>query len=200
MTAPATTPEDVLDFWFGTDGRTFDEQVQYWFAGKPGTDQLIAGRFAALLDRLSAGEAREWAQRGPRERLAAVIVLDQFSRNIHRGSPRAFEADALARDLTKAALASGEDRQLSLVERWFLYMPLEHSEDLADQDLSVSLFHALAQAAPAETRKTFDNAYDYAVRHADVIRQFGRFPHRDKILGRQTSPEEQVWLDKNGGF
>jgi uncharacterized protein (DUF924 family) len=200
MAGEAHTPEDVLDFWFGDAGRTLDEQVKDWFGGKPGTDAIITQRFAALLSRLAAGEAREWAQRGPRERLAAVIVVDQFSRNIHRGSAKAFAADPLARELVEEALANDEDQKLSLAERWFLYMPLEHSEDMGDQDRSVALFRDLANEAPADMRKTFAGAYDYAVRHAEVIRRFGRFPHRDKILGRATTPDEQAWLDKNGGF
>lgn len=197
------TPGTVLHFWFGYSthhAAGLTDRQGLWFSGDYDFDEQIARRFAGLLARLASGEARKWASNGPRERLAAIIVLDQFSRNMFRNTPGAFENDPLARQLAHEALKLGEDRLLHPVERWFLYMPLEHSEDMADQRLSVKKFTELAEAAPEGYRPAFDNALDYAKRHAAVIRRFGRYPHRNAILGRETTPGEAAWLEKNGGF
>ncbi len=197
------TPGTVLHFWFGHSTQHaagMTDRQGLWFSGEYDFDEQIARRFAGLLAELASGGARKWAAEGPRERLAAVIVLDQFSRNMFRNTAGAFENDPLARQLTHEALKLGEDGLLHPVERWFLYMPLEHSEDMADQKLSVKLFTALAEDAPPGYRPALDNALDYAKRHAAAIRRFGRYPHRNAVLGRTTTPEEAAWLEKNGGF
>jgi uncharacterized protein (DUF924 family) len=199
----AETPDTVLDFWFGKaleDPAALDVQMKFWFGGGPAADKVIADRFTETVGRLSQGEARSWAAQGPRQRLAAVIGLDQFPRSIFRKTPASFECDPLARDLTHEAVASGEDMKLRAVERWFLYMPLEHSEASADQSLSVAKFRELLDVAPPEQHKQLESVYDYALRHADVIKRFGRFPHRNAILGRTTTPEEAEFLKTNPGF
>jgi uncharacterized protein (DUF924 family) len=195
------TAGTILHFWFQNSAERpalISERNKFWFNGGFDIDKVIAHRFTNILAHLASGEARRWAAQGPRERLAAVIALDQFSRNIFRGEAAAFENDALARELTMEALALGIDRQLKPVERWFLYMPLEHSESATDQRRSVEQFGELLADAPPEARQTFASAYDYAKRHAAVIRRFGRFPHRNAVLGRTSNSAELAFLKKPG--
>jgi len=158
-------------------------------------------RSQPLLETLSAGPlAHDWWARGPRERLCAIIVLDQMSRNIFRGSPRAFAQDMLALHLCKEGLAAGEDRALSETERVFFYLPLEHSEALADQQQSVALFTRLADEARDAFRDFTKTTLDYAHQHLDVIAAFGRFPHRNQAVGRESTQVEKEWLAEGGGF
>jgi uncharacterized protein (DUF924 family) len=172
-----------------------------WFKGGEAFDRLLTAQFQPLLETLSAGPlARDWAARGPRERLAAIIVLDQMSRNIFRGSPRAFAQDMLALHLCKEGLEAGEDRALSEAERVFFYLPLEHSEVMGDQEQSVALFTRLAGEARDEFRDFAKNTLDYAHQHLDVIRQFGRFPHRNAAVARESTEAEKEWLAEGGGF
>jgi uncharacterized protein (DUF924 family) len=195
------TPETIHHFWFEHTAErpaAMGERMKFWFGGSFDTDRIIAQRFFDILAKLSAGEAWRWAERGMKERLAAVIVLDQFSRNIFRGSPAAFENDALARALVMEAIASGEDRKLAPVERMFFYLPLEHSEALADQKLSVAKFEELLGDAPDEARKAFESALDYAKKHEVIIARFGRFPHRNKTVGRESTAEETEFLKTPG--
>ncbi len=195
------TPGSVLYFWFGyaaSRPELIADRQKLWFQKSFDTDRLIAHRFLDILARLSAGEAMRWAVRGPRERLAAIIVLDQFSRNIFRDTPAAFENDGLALSLARAGIAAGEDQTLAPIERWFLYMPLEHAESSTCQRLSVEKFGQLAALAPPDQRAAFMSALDYARRHAAVIRRFGRYPHRNTILGRVSSTAEMTFLARPG--
>jgi uncharacterized protein (DUF924 family) len=195
------TPGTVLHFWFGHSidrPALVAERQRLWFRKDFNTDKLIAHRFGDLLAKLSSGEAYRWAARSPRERLAAVVTLDQFSRNIFRDTPAAFENDALALKLAKEGLARGEDMALAPIERWFLYMPLEHSESATDQRRSVEKFTALLTAVPADQRAAYAPALDFAKRHAAVIRRFGRFPHRNAILGRTSTTAERAFLSRPG--
>lgn len=197
------TPETVLHFWFGQSTQHsagLTDRQGLWFAGAYDTDEQIARRFGGLLARLASGDARRWASDGPRRRLAAIIVLDQFSRSIFRNTAGAFENDALARQLTHEGVSMGEDQRLHPVERWFFYMPLEHSEDIADQEFSLRKFAELATGAPDSYRPALEGALDYARRHEEVIRMFGRFPHRNAALGRTTTAAESEWLGRHGGF
>ena len=193
-------PEDVLDFWFGPPGNNAEvagRQSKLWFGKSPANDLAVAERFAATLTDAAAGRLDHWTAT-PRGRLALVIVLDQFPHHIHRDRPQAFATDAQALALSLAALAANEARQLAPVERVFLYLPLEHAESLDVQDRSVSLFENLAhEAAPGE-RALFDGYLDYARRHRDVVARFGRFPHRNAILGRPSTPEEIEFLKQPG--
>lgn len=198
------TPEDVLDYWLGETPEkpeTLTERNALWFAKSFKTDSEIADRFVETLSALANGLCEDWAARGPRERLAAIIVLDQFSRNIFRGHRFSFTHDRLARELMQAGLEAGEDQTLSEPERVFFYLPAEHSEDIADQDLSVRLFQTLTDGARADYKEFCKATLDYAHQHREVIAQFGRFPHRNRALRRASTPEERAYLDKPGaGF
>ncbi|MEP6943175.1 MAG: DUF924 family protein [Betaproteobacteria bacterium] len=185
------SPDDVLDFWFGARrspdyGTTRDA----WFRKEPAFDSELRMRFGAGVDAALAGAFDSW--RAPRPMLARVLLLDQFTRNAYRGTPRSFAGDALALALARRAIAAGTDMQLLPVERWFLYMPCEHAETMAAQDESVALFTRLAEETGV------DEPLSWAKRHADVIRRFGRFPHRNEILGRASTPEEVDFLASPG--
>ncbi|MFN4184666.1 MAG: DUF924 family protein [Hyphomonas sp.] len=198
------SPATVHAFWFGgsaSSPEVLKTHAPLWFNGGEAFDRILTAQFQPLLETLSAGPlAHDWATRGPRQRLSAIIVLDQMSRNIFRGSPRAFAQDMLALHLCKEGLAAGEDRKLSETERIFFYLPLEHSEAMEDQKESVALFARLADEARAEFREFTATTLDYARQHLDVIRDFGRFPHRNDVVGRENTPEEKDWLAEGGGF
>lgn len=190
-----------MDFWFGPGplgAETAARQKKLWWGAAAATDRAIGERFATTVGRVAGGESRRWAAAGPRARLAAVIALDQFSRAMFRGGRGAFENDARALALARDAIERGEDRGLHVLERWFLQMPFEHSENLADQERSVALFEGLAADAPADLAKEIGGALDFARRHADVIRRFGRFPHRNAALRRISTPEEAEFLKQPG--
>ena len=178
---PQVHARDILDFWFGLT-------PQQHFAKDDALDRMIADRFAVLRARVLADDANGWRD-DPDTLLAAIILLDQFSRNIGRGTPAAFEADGLAARLTLAAIEKGWEDRYAPSARIFLYMPLMHAEDRAIQDLSVARFDALGVE---------ENA-NFARDHRDVLHRFGRFPGRNAALGRQSSAEEQEWLQENGG-
>ena len=187
---PSTPPTEVLDFWFGPPevrGKARPE----WFRKDEKFDAEIRRRFVALHASAALGEREAWRAE-PRSMLALVIVLDQFSRNLYRGDARAFAQDAHALACAREALARGDDAKLLPVERQFLYMPFEHSEDLADQDRAVELMHGLE--AFEETR----GLIEWAERHRVIVRRFGRFPHRNAVLGRVSSGEEAGFLKEPG--
>jgi uncharacterized protein (DUF924 family) len=183
------TPDDVLGFWFASDHTRFRDA---WFKADAAFDADCA-RFADALRAARAAALDHWADTA-RGMLALIVLLDQFSRNLHRGSPDSFAADAQARAFARNAVARGFDRTLHPVERCFVYLPFQHSEDLADQDEAVRLFEALRIALG-------DATVEYAYRHRDLIRRFGRFPHRNAVLGRDSTPEELRYLAPPGaGF
>jgi uncharacterized protein (DUF924 family) len=186
---------DVLEFWFAPPGsREFGRPRRSWFEKSEAFDTEIRARFGALIDAANSGALDAW-RTTPHAALALAVVLDQFSRNAHRGQPAAFASDDLAIAVARAAVRSGFDRLLLPVQRWFLYLPFEHAEDLAAQRESLRLFGALA-ADPASA-----STIDYARRHYDVIARFGRFPHRNAILGRASTPAEIGYLRQPGsGF
>lgn len=197
------TPDALLAFWFEdvvTRPETLGSQVKRWYSGGEAMDAAISSRFGATIDAFANGLAETWAAQGARARLAAIIGLDQFSRSIHRKSPKAFADDPLALRLANEAITHGEDRQLDPIERWFIYMPFEHSEDMVDQREAVRLFENLMSDATEHTRAPLQSALDYARRHAEVIAKFGRFPHRNDVLGRDSTPEERAWVKEHGGF
>jgi uncharacterized protein (DUF924 family) len=194
------TPGGVLHFWFAyaaDHAAAVADRMALWFGADFDVDAAIARRFGDLLAQVASGGAQRWAARGPRERLAAILVLDQFSRNIFRGTPGAFENDPLARLLAREGLHLGEDQALHPVERWFMYMPFMHSESTADQRLSIARFTALAESAPAGYEDALGQVLHHAKQHAATIRRFGRFPSRNAALGRETTPDEDAWLRKN---
>ena len=196
--------EEVLEFWF--DGAEADPaqltgRKQLWFQATPEDDATIRERFEPLLQDLAAGGWETWVRSGPKGRLGAIMVLDQFPRMIYRDTPKAFAFDALARQICKAGLDEGADRSLKELERWFFYMPLMHSEDLFDQERCVDLFVSLLEDCRTPYEDVITNALDFARRHRDVVAEFGRYPHRNVILGRDSTDEERVYLSQPGaGF
>ena len=190
------TPHDVLSFWFEDATRSPDalqRRGAAWFRADPGFDRECATRFAAALEDAARGALEGWAD-SPRGRLALVVLLDQMPRNIHRGSPAAFMHDAQAAAHCVAAIESGQDRSLHPVERVFLYMPLQHTEDLALQRLSIERFESLAAEVDDAWRDSFTENVRYAREHHDIVERFGRFPHRNRTLGRESTEEELRYL------
>jgi uncharacterized protein (DUF924 family) len=189
--------QDVLDFWFlppGSEGH--GKPRREWFRKNDAFDAEIRERFGATIAQAVAGGLREWDALGPRGVLARLIVLDQFTRNAHRNSLDAFAGDPLALQAARQLVESGAHLELLPVERSFVYMPFEHAEDARMQEQAVALFTELALAHPG-----FEDSLDYAHRHRGVIARFGRFPHRNAILGRASTPEEIEFLKQPGsGF
>lgn len=186
-----TNYSEVLEFWFGPErGRSRAE----WFRKDAAFDAGIRSRFGELHARAARGELDGWRD-APESMLALVIVLDQFSRNLNRSDPRAFAQDAYARDCARQAVERRDDLALLPVERQFLYLPYEHSEDLADQERGVVLMSALDAFEPTR------GVSEWAVKHRDIVARFGRFPHRNAALGRASTPEETEFLKQPGsGF
>jgi uncharacterized protein (DUF924 family) len=193
-------PEDVLHFWLGAPGDPPLRNSERWFAKDPAFDAECAERFGPTIEAAARGQLAEW-RRTPRGRLALVIVLDQLPRNVFRDTPRAFAQDALARDVVLEAMTAGDERVLSPIERSFLYMPLMHAEDVGLQHRCVAAFGRLAAEAPADLKKYLENCLDFARRHEEIVERFGRFPHRNRILGRASTGEEERFLQQpNSSF
>ena len=188
MTSVDPLAREILDFWFGESPPI---ERNYWFRKDSAFDAAIRDRFGATIAAACAGAFGEWCH-DPHGALARVIVLDQFTRNVYRGTPDTFSGDERALATSEGAIDQGFDRRLGPYERWFLCMPFVHSEDRVMQDRGIALFTALA----AETG--LDSPLPWTKRHAEVIRRFGRFPHRNVILGRASTPEEVAFLTTPG--
>ena len=190
--------DEVLEFWFGTldtSGHADAAHTQRWWKKDSAFDDELRHRFAALHEGVANGQLDTWLPLA-RGRLAYVIVLNQFSRNMFRGTPRMFAYDPLALRTAGDGIARGFDKSLVHDERDFLYMPFMHSENLADQDRSVALFASVENEAP-----TPEGNFAFAKRHRDIIQRFGRFPHRNALLGRISTPEELEFLKQpNSSF
>lgn len=201
MLPPMDDARAVLDYWFGSGSRAdpaLEARMRFWFGGDPREQQLqrdaeIRERFGDLMQRAERGELDAWAD-GPRRRLALILLLDQFPRNAYRGTARAFAADSKALALALSGMQAGADAALSPAERLFFYMPLQHAESPEAQDESVAAFRRLLAEAPQDSRAMFESALQYAELHRDIVRRFGRFPYRNRVLGRATTPEELAWL------
>lgn len=191
---------DLLDFWFGgghDDAQVIAQNSARWWQANARLDAEIAARFADLREEAIAGELDDWLG-SPRGRLALIILVDQFSRNMLRHKAGAYAHDALARHWCEDGLKTNADDTLRPVERVFFYLPLEHSEALQDQDLSVTLFRLLRDEVPEAQRDAFANFLRHAERHRAVVARFGRFPHRNALLGRESSAEELKFLEQPG--
>ncbi len=188
-----STVDEVLAFWFPPDPARANK---LWWGKDAQLDAEIRERFGSTLAAAKRGELDAWAA-DARGRLALIVVLDQLSRNILRGDPETFAADPKARTLTKDGLALGHDTELGAIQRLFFYLPLEHSESLDDQEQCVDLMQALADQHPDE-RDRFAGYVDYAIKHRDIIARFGRFPHRNAVLGRSSTAEELEFLTQPG--
>jgi len=195
MTALPAEARAVLDFWFDAgSGPDFEAPRAVWFDIDAAFDRAVGARCGALHDAAAAGRLDGWAAT-PLGCLALLILLDQVPRNLFRGTPRAYATDGQARAHARAAIAAGFDRALGPVQRWFVYLPLEHSETLADQVRCVALFEALGDHAESA------DTLDWVRRHHDIIARFGRFPHRNAVLGRPSTPEELAFLQEpNASF
>jgi uncharacterized protein (DUF924 family) len=186
---------DVLAFWFGApESPTLGLARPAWFRKDAAFDEAIRQRFAATLANAAKGEFDAW-QETPYACLALLVVLDQFPRNLHRQSPLSFATDHKALAVARRAVQRGFDRLLRPVERTFMYLPFEHAEDIAAQRRSLELFASLSRHPGG------DSLFDYARRHYDIVVRFGRFPHRNQVLGRTSTAEEEAFLRQPGsGF
>jgi len=195
----------VREFWFGRlplSPPALGERMGFWFGEDELTarrDEQIRSRFGELFERAAAGELESWAD-GPRRRLSLIILLDQFPRNLFRGGARAFAFDEKALALTLSGMQSGADAALDAVERIFFYTPLQHAESLEVQEESVAAYRRLLAEAPEELRGSFAGVLDYAENHRSIIERFGRFPHRNGVLGRASTPAEEAWLHESQRF
>ena len=190
---------DIHQFWFGEldeAGLAAPDRNRLWFTASPNTDTTTRERFGQWVDQAMAGDLTDWAA-SDEGLIALILLLDQFTRNIYRGTPRAFAGDDRALDLTQQAIASGRYQRLPAIHQVFLYLPLEHCEDLDCQQECVALFEVLAAVTGNPGVIDFGR---YAVAHRDVIARFARFPHRNAILGRQSTSEELAYLGQHGGF
>lgn len=197
------TQESIKEFWFGqhpadtADAVIAAAQAKLWWAKDEAQDALITQRFAATTLAASDGRLDDWrASAGGR--LALILLCDQFPRNMYRNTPQAFAFDGLALQIAGDGLARQQDRHLRMIQRVFFYLPLEHSESLEDQDRAVLLFGALVREAAPDQQAVFQGFLNFAERHREVIARFGRFPHRNAILGRASTPEELQFLTQPG--
>lgn len=186
-----TKAAEVLQFWFG-DGPPYADRPE-WFRKSDAFDREIERRFAVLIETALQDGLADWAAEPPTA-LARVILLDQFPRNVFRNTPKSFAGDPLALAAARAMVERGQHTALAPVQRVFVYLPFEHAEDLAAQDTSVRLFGDLAREAP----EAGAGWLDYAQRHHAIVARFGRFPHRNAILGRPSAPEETTFLSEPG--
>jgi uncharacterized protein (DUF924 family) len=179
---------EIYDYWFGAPGADGHGDVrEFWFGGGPSVDSEIQERFGGHYERACAGEFESWNSEA-RSAVSLIVLLDQFPRNIFRGDPRSFAADSLALGCARQLVDGPLHGDLITVEKVFAYLPFEHSENIEDQKKCVSLYEALEpHASKAEW-------IDFAVQHLDIIEEFGRFPHRNDILGRMSTPAEETWL------
>jgi len=187
----------VLAFWFGEPGSNERETYrELWFRKSEATDRQIADRFGPAIERALRGELADWS-RQPESALAQILLLDQFTRNVFRDTPRAFAGDARALTAATAMVGKRQDEALPALQRSFVYLPFEHAEGAAAQDEAVRLFTRLLESTPAPSPE-LRSMLDYAERHRAVIRRFGRFPHRNTILGRHSTPDEIAFLQEPG--
>jgi uncharacterized protein (DUF924 family) len=195
----------VRDFWFGPlpmSAEDFNRRVRFWFGDETSEmrrrrDAQICRRFGELFERAASGQLANWAD-GPRRRLSLIILLDQFPRNMFRGNTRAFASDGQALALTLSGMQSAADAALDVVERLFFYMPLQHAESGEVQDESVAAYRRLMSETPEPMRMAFGAALRSAENHRNIIERFGRFPYRNRVLGRTSTPQELEWLGKGG--
>jgi len=202
---PMDHARTVLDSWFGCEPMTpalFQAQMPTWFDGRDAAarearDATLAVQFGKLAARAAAGALEAWAD-SPRQRLALILLLDQFPRHLHRGTARAFATDDRAAALTLDGMQKAADATLDPARRVFFYMPLQHSEALDVQEESVAAYRRLLDESPEPWRAVLAGTLDYARRHRDIVARFGRFPHRNAVLGRESTAEEAAWLADGG--
>ena len=190
----------LLEWWFGSAESPVDAvkaKEKLWFGKRKANDTEARERFGGLVDQALAGELREWVE-SPLGWLALVLLLDQLPRMIHRNTPKAYAGDQRAQALVRHGLKLGRDQHLDPLQRTFIYLVLEHSEDLDTQNQAVACFSSLLPLLPATDRDYFTQSLDYARSHQKIIARFGRFPHRNEVLGRPSTDEEVEFLKKPG--
>lgn len=187
----------VLTFWFGPGPRPTADEQRRWFVRDPEFDDLIRRTWGNVIEAAARRELDHWSAT-PHGALARIIALDQFPRNVFRDTPRAFAFDPIALEAAELAIASAHDVAVSTDRRAFFYLPLMHSESVDAQERCVELFERLLDDAPAEERSRFEVNLDFARRHRDIVQRFGRFPHRNAILGRESTVEEAEFLTQPG--
>ncbi len=186
----------ILSFWFKDHELTapqIDARMETWFGEDPVFDHEIEKEFAGDVEAASRGALDHWA-RHPQGRLALILLLDQFRRNIYRGTAKAFEKDKVALKLCVEGAMEKKDKGLTPIQRVFFYMPLQHAESRKVQAKSVDIFRKLADAVSPTYRETFETVVQFAELHRDIVERFGRFPHRNKLLGRKNTPDEEEYL------
>jgi uncharacterized protein (DUF924 family) len=196
--APMTDSEirRVLEFWFASaaqDSPHIDARMNRWFGTDPELDRQIGEEFGELMDAAAAGELDDWADT-PEGRLALIILLDQFPRNARRGTPAAFAGDRQALKLCVEGTMNNCYKALPPMQQLFFFMPLQHAESLKIQDKSTAIYRALAERVSPTLRETFETAAQFAELHRDIVAEFGRFPHRNAVLGRPDTPAEAEYL------
>jgi len=189
----------ILDFWFGEikDGFTIEDRNGFWFMPNEGVDKTIKDKFGDLVAEAGGGKLKKWGS-SPRGSLALIILLDQFTRNIYRGFSEAFQYDNDARRICNHGIKDGTDTKLEIIERCFYYLPLEHSENIEDQQLCLDLLKRILGSNIEKHRDKIEDAIYYADKHKQIIEKFGRFPHRNKILKRESTREELDFLLNEG--
>ena len=196
-TAGLPAPQDIVAFWLGASASGPDQaegQRGLWYSGGPAVDAEITARFGDLVEQACCGELSGW-ENSAEGALALVILLDQFTRNIYRGTVDAYRGDALARDVTRRAIDRGLDDELPVVGRIFLYHPYHHAEQLSDQDQAIRLLEALRDQATPQWTPYLQRSVEGFTGHRNIVARFGRFPHRNRVLGRVSTPEEVAYLD-----
>lgn len=194
MPAQQNDIDNVIQFWFG--GTSDKDKLKLWFGGGLAVDNEIRAKFEPLILSAEAGALDDW-QTTAQGCLALIIVTDQFPLNVYRKTARAFDFEERSVDVCKYGLAQSFDKALSITERSFFYLPLEHSEVLTNQDLSVKLFQQLHEDAGIDQKPMTEKALEYAVEHRETIRKFGRYPYRNEVLGRESTKAEIAYLGDN---
>ena len=192
--------DEILDYWYGDfvhEGQDVDAKFKFWFGKSEESDREIKDCFLVDVENVIANQYNHWLEQ-PKGRLACIILIDQFCRQIFRGCAKAFEFDHIALDFCLKGIDSGHDLALSRPLRYFYYLPLEHSENLDHQYQCVAAYQAMADEAPEEFRYIYIDAKGYSEKHLQIIKRFGRFPHRNEILDRESTPQEIEFLKQPG--
>jgi uncharacterized protein (DUF924 family) len=188
--------EQILKFWFGHVEQTIvpsENRARIWFGDSPAVDSEIKQKFNNDLEKAIQGAYTEW-EKSPRGQLALIIMLDQFSRHIYRDTPKAYAQDDFALSICIQGMSREDDHQLSLIERVFYYFPLLHSEHVANQEKSIRAYQMLVEVAFQETQVIYESFFKFAMHHFNIVQRFGRFPQRNALLGRESTPEEAKFL------